>query len=169
MTLNLATVRELILESVKRFESDVSTKAWMFFLFSKLFISPHFLFSLVPFSRTKSIHNRILQIPSSLLSPLAHFSAHRCSSVCFVCPRVQEHLFLLSFPVFLLLSFSALSPVAEGGTRKHTHNNYAGNITVYSPFLFFALCSSLLNVEFSRKMFNSGVNFENVSVIYYLL
>lgn len=69
-SLNLATISELVLKSVKRFESNVSTKALMFFLFSKVFwlnlLSLHFPLAPSPFSRTKSIHDFVLQVPSSL-------------------------------------------------------------------------------------------------------
>lgn len=50
----------------------------------------------------------------------AHFSICRCSSVCYICPRVQEHLFLLSYPMFLLIS--SLFP-SIGCRRKNTKAN----------------------------------------------
>lgn len=145
----------------------------MFSLFGQVFLmesSFHPIFSLAPPPFWEPDPFRILQVPSSFQKaelpsvPWAHVSAHRCSSVCSVCPRVQEHLFLLSFPVFLLSSSSLPSLDAEG--RPQTHNNYAGKILVYSSFLFL---DHVLNVEFSSQMSNSGVNFEDVSVIFYLL
>lgn len=60
-------------------------------------------------------------------------------------------------------------PLAAGGrTQKQICNNHVGKIPVYSPLLFLQL-RSLLSMEFSSKMFNSGVNFEDISVIFYLL
>lgn len=135
------------------------------------FSPSHVLCSPAPFSRTKSTHDCLLQVASSLQKaeppsvPWAHFSAHRCSSACYTCPRVQECLFLLSF---LVLIWSTLPSPAGGRTQKQICNNYVGKIPVYSPFLFLQL-RSLLNMEFSSKMFNSGVNFEDISVIFYLL
>lgn len=52
--------------------------------------------------------------------PWANFSACRCSSICYFCSRVQEHLFLLFFPMFLLIS--SFSP-STGCRRKKTKAN----------------------------------------------
>lgn len=90
----------------------------------------------------------------------AYFSTYRCSSVCYTCHRVKEHLFILTFIVFFLVLFSLPYP---GYRRKNTKTNMQQlcwqNIYI-QPFSSF--CTSLINVEFSSKMFNSGVNFEHV-------
>lgn len=69
---------------------------------------------------------------------------------------------------YLVLPPPPPPPAAGGGTQKQTCNDYVGRFPVYSPSLCLQL-PSLHHVEFSSKMFNSGVNFEDISVIFYLL
>lgn len=127
LTLNLAAISELIQKSVRRFESDVSTKALMVFSVQQSFLTessfhPIFLLALLPF-----LEPNPSMIAFSKFPPLYRRLSHRQSLGTFLYPqvlfcllrlaRVQQCFLLLSFPVFPLILSSLPSP---GCRRKHT-------------------------------------------------
>ena len=91
-----------------------------FFCSAEFSFHPTFSLAPPPFLEPNPFIIMFSKFPPLSSVPRAHFSAHRCSSLCFVCRRVQEHLSLLSFPVFLLPSSSPLSCCRRRNTKANT-------------------------------------------------